>query len=184
VGSVQLRDFAHELLHCEHEEHAKAGADLCCLAPATIDIERYFLAGDLRRSSLQLLRGSLPADLYRVGMHRAAAVFFLGDERRADAHAHDGEMLLKAFTAHKNYPDVEIYMTLLAPESLLAVSREGGSRKPAISLCTTTLKTGLLALSTFCPVGGDGVGGGRKEREEEGKGRRREQGGGGKEGGG
>ena len=149
VGSVQVRDFAKELLHCEHEEHAKAGTDLCCVAPATIDIERYLLQGELPAGRLQILRGSLPADLHRIAMHRANAIFFLGDVSHENPQAHDCELLLKAFTAHKYNEGCDVYMTLLAPESLQAASQ--GCRKPVTTLCTTAFKLGMLALTTFCP---------------------------------
>lgn len=151
LGSNELHDFAKELLSCEHEEHAKAGSDICCIAPSPLDIERYILSGELPSGRLQVLRGSLPDDLHRIAIHRASAIFFLGDVRHQNPQAHDCEQLMKAFMAHKHNAACEVYLTLLAPESLEAASQEIGSRKPAITLCTTTFKIGLLSRSAFCP---------------------------------
>jgi hypothetical protein len=144
VDAVTLRDFAFEFFHREHNKHAKGGLDMCLINTAKVDIERYVASGDLPVSRLQTLVGSVPTDLDRVGMKQAQAVFFFGDTRNEEPHKHDSELLLRAFTARKSNPKIEMYMTLLEPESLDAASG-------AFILCSTTFKTGLLSRSTFCP---------------------------------
>jgi hypothetical protein len=144
VEPVTLRDFALEFFHREHEQHKNGGMDLCLLTPEKVDIERYLLSGQVSRSRLQMLRGSLPTDLDRIATQRAKAIFFVADTRHPDPMQHDSELLLRAFTAHRHDRKMDIYVTLLDPESL-------NSATDTVALCYTTLKTGLLSASTFCP---------------------------------
>jgi hypothetical protein len=144
VEPVTLRDFALEFFHREHDKHRKGGMHLCLMAPDKIDIERYILSGQISKTRLQMLRGSLPTDLGRIGMPRVHALFFVGDTRHPNPLQHDSELLLRAFTAQKEDRKVKIYVTLLDPESL-------NSASDTVALCYTTFKTGLLSTSTFCP---------------------------------
>ena len=144
VEPVTMRDFAMEFCHREHSSHRKGGLDMCLVSVHKVDVERYVMSGDLPLSRLQMLVGSMPTDVDRVCMHRAQAIFFMGDERHPQPLDHDNEMLLRAFTMLQSKPNLEVFVML----------RETRSLKSAIgtmALCTTSFKTGLLARSTFCP---------------------------------
>ena len=144
VEPLTLRDFASEFFHVDHDMHRKRGFNMCLLTREKIDVEKYILSGDIPFSRLQMLQGSIPRDCERLCMPKAQAVFFLGDTRHDCPAEHDGELLLRAFNVLKTKADVEIYMTLLDPDTL-------PSATGTTAFCHSTFKTALLAKSALCP---------------------------------
>lgn len=96
VDPETLANFSKEFCHHEHDAHHKGAMHLCVLTPEKLDIDRYVVNGDLPMSRLQLLRGSLPGALVRVGMPKVHAIFFLGDVMHKNPTHHDAELMMRA----------------------------------------------------------------------------------------